>query len=179
MTAIKDKTFILECTEGYSPEIGRLLAMMEYARETTIDAIRHLSVEELDYRIEGQGNSTGSLLLHIACVEEVYQILTFEERDPTEQEMEKLRAGLTLGDIAFKESEGNAAAFYLEKLNKVRELTKFQLKKKEDKWLDEEFPFGPEHLANNYFRWFHVFEDELNHRGQIRLILSHLKRNRN
>lgn len=22
--------------------------------------------------------------------------------------------------------------------------------------------------ANNYFKWFHVFEDELNHRGQIR-----------
>lgn len=111
-------------------------------------------------------------------MEEVYQLLTFEERDPTEQEMDKVRAGLTLGDIAFKDSEGNAAAFYLEKLNKVRELTKFQLKKKEDKWLDEEFPFGPEHLANNYFRWFHVFEDELNHRGQIRLLLSYMKRNR-
>ena len=23
--------------------------------------------------------------------------------------------------------------------------------------------------ANNYFKWFHVFEDELNHRGQIRI----------
>ncbi|MFK9093966.1 hypothetical protein [Bacillus salipaludis] len=24
--------------------------------------------------------------------------------------------------------------------------------------------------ANNYFKWFHVFEDELSHRGQIRII---------
>jgi len=48
MTKVKDKTFILECTEGYTPEIGRLLAMTEYARGTTIDAIQHLSVEELD-----------------------------------------------------------------------------------------------------------------------------------
>ncbi|MGD6781427.1 DinB family protein [Sutcliffiella horikoshii] len=178
MTTLGDKTFILEPTEGYTPEVGRLLAMMEYARGTTIYATQNLSVEELDYRINGQGNSIGSLLLHIACVEEVYQILTFEERDPTEQEMKKLRAGLTLGDSAFKESEGNAASFYLEKLSKVREMTKFQLKQKEDNWLDEEFPFGPEHLANNYFRWFHVFEDELNHRGQIKLILSYMKRHK-
>ncbi|NMH74174.1 DUF664 domain-containing protein [Bacillus sp. RO2] len=176
MTTTKDKTFILESTEGYTHEIGRLLAMMEYARGTKIDATQHLTVEELDYRIDGQGNSIGSLLLHIACVEEVYQILTFEEREPTEQEMEKLMAGLTLGDNAFKESKGNAASFYLEKLNKVRETTMHQLKQKEDSWLDEEFPFGPKHKANNYFRWFHVFEDELNHRGQIRLISSHMKR---
>lgn len=130
MTRTKDKTFILECKEGYTPEIGRLLAMMEYARETTIEATQHLSTEELDYRINGQGNSIGSLLLHIACVEEVYQILTFEERDPADQEMEKLRAGLTLGDSAFKESEGNAASFYIEKLNKIRDTTKSQLKQK-------------------------------------------------
>ncbi|WP_404442791.1 DinB family protein [Sutcliffiella horikoshii] len=177
MTTIKDKTFILECREGYTPEIGRLLAMMEYARRTTIEATQHLTVEELDYRINGQGNSIGSLLLHIACVEEVYQILTFEERDPTEQEMEKLRAGLTLGDCAFEASKGNDASFYIEKLSKVREITISELKQKEDKWLDEEFPFGPNHLANNYFRWFHVFEDELNHRGQIRLIVGHKQRN--
>jgi uncharacterized damage-inducible protein DinB len=176
MATIKDKTFILESTEGYSHEIGRLLAMMEYARGTTIEAIQDLSVEELDYRIKGQGNSIGSLLLHIACVEEVYQILTFEERNPTEEEMQKLEAGLILGDSAFKESKGNDASFYIQKLDKVREQTKSQLKKKEDKWLDEEFPFGPKHKANNYFRWFHVFEDELNHRGQIRLIWSHMKR---
>lgn len=24
--------------------------------------------------------------------------------------------------------------------------------------------------TSNYFKWFHVFEDEINHRGQIRLI---------
>lgn len=177
MATTKDKTFILEPAEGFSHEVGRLLAMMEYARWTTIEAIQHLSVEELDYRLDGQGNSIGSLILHIACVEEVYQILTFEERDPTEKEMQKFEAGLTLGDSAFNESKGNHASFYIQKLAKVREHTKSQLKKKGDSWLDEEFPFGPQHLANNYFRWFHVFEDELNHRGQIRLILSHFKRN--
>ncbi len=179
MTTTKDKTFILEPTEGYTHEVGRLLAMMEYARRTTIEATQHLSVEELDYRINGQGNSIGSLLLHIACVEEVYQILTFEEREPTEEEMQELEAGLTLGDTAYNQTKGNAASFYIEKLAKIRENTKSQLKKKEDSWLDEEFPFGPQHLANNYFRWFHVFEDELNHRGQIRLIFSHMKRKNN
>ncbi len=37
-----------------------------------------------------------------------------------------------------------------------------------DEWLDEQTPFWGGRPANNYFKWFHVFEDELNHRGQIR-----------
>ena len=37
-----------------------------------------------------------------------------------------------------------------------------------DAWLDAQTPFWGGKPANNYFKWFHVFEDELNHRGQIR-----------
>ncbi|WQI98124.1 integrase, partial [Rossellomorea vietnamensis] len=28
-----------------------------------------------------------------------------------------------------------------------------------------------------HFKWFHVFEDELNHRGQIRMIKKRMKDN--
>jgi hypothetical protein len=28
--------------------------------------------------------------------------------------------------------------------------------------------------ANNHFKWFHVFEDEINHRGQIRWLRARL-----
>lgn len=31
-------------------------------------------------------------------------------------------------------------------------------------------PFGNGMLANNHWKWFHVLEDELSYRGQIRLI---------
>ncbi|WP_053073710.1 hypothetical protein [Bacillus sp. LL01] len=92
--------------------------------------------------------------------------------------MQKLEAGLTLGEKAFNETRGNSASFYTEKLALVREHTKLELMEKDDSWMDEVTPLSPNHMANNYFRWFHVFEDELNHRGQIRLIQSHMNRNK-
>jgi len=59
----------------------------------------------------------------------------------------------------------------------VRERTLHKFQGKEDLWLDEKTPFGPYYQANNYYRWFHVFEDELTHLGQIRLIMKYVKRN--
>jgi uncharacterized damage-inducible protein DinB len=40
----------------------------------------------------------------------------------------------------------------------------------DDQWLDEQTPFGSDNSVNNYFKWFHVFTHEVNHRGQIRLL---------
>jgi uncharacterized damage-inducible protein DinB len=176
MHSTDDKTFILEEKEGFSPAIGRLVAMMEYARNTTLEAVNELTVEELDYRIDGNGNSIACLLQHVISVEKVYQILTFEERNPTEEELEQIEVGLMLGEKAHRDIRGNKVEYYLEQLQKTRRQTLEELKKKEDSWLEELFPFGPNHKTNNYFRWFHVFEDELNHRGQIRLIHQHWKR---
>ena len=176
MKTLESKRFIVENKLGYTPVTGRLLSMMDYTRTTTLDAVDGLSVEELDYRINGKGNSIGCLLYHMACVEEVYQILTFEDRNPTKEELQRLNIGLELGEKAHKEIKDKEIEFYHEQLNKVRERTLDLFKQIEDIWLDEVSPFGPDHVANNYFRWFHVFEDELNHRGQIRLIHNHMNR---
>lgn len=176
MKSTEDKRFIVEQKTGYTPEIGRLLSMMDYVRLTTLDEVVDLTPHELDYRIEGRGNSIGCLLYHMACVEEVYQIMTFDNRQPTEEELEKLEAGLGLGEKAHGQIHGKKIEFYKDRLSLVREQTLERFKQKDDAWLDERSPFGPNHLANNYFRWFHVFEDELNHRGQIRLIRKHVKR---
>ena len=43
-----------------------------------------------------------------------------------------------------------------------------ELARRDDAWLEEQSPFREGQPANNHFKWFHVFEDELNHRGQIR-----------
>ncbi|KKI91052.1 hypothetical protein WQ54_17010 [Bacillus sp. SA1-12] len=174
-----DKRYIVEEKLGFTPLIGRLLSMMEYTRMTTLEAVEGLTAKELDYRINGKGNSIGCLLYHIACVEEIYQIMTFEDREPTEEELQKLDIGLDLGEKAHHEIIHNGIEFYIEKLNLVRERTLVCFKELEDNWLDKVTPFGPKHYANNYFRWFHVFEDELNHRGQIRLIRNHMKREKN
>jgi uncharacterized damage-inducible protein DinB len=69
---------------------GRLLSIMDYTRMTTLDAVEGLSVEELDYRINGKGNSIGCLLYHMTFLEEIYQISTFEDRDFTKVELQRL-----------------------------------------------------------------------------------------
>jgi hypothetical protein len=56
----------------------------------------------------------------------------------------------------------------------VRAFTLDELARRDDKWVDETATFWNGRKANNYFKWFHVFEDELNHRGQIRWLRSRL-----
>ncbi|WP_229735194.1 DinB family protein [Halobacillus andaensis] len=160
----------------YPPSIGRLLSMMEYTRMTTLEAVEGLSIEELDFRLNEKGNSIGCLLYHIARVEEIYQILTFEEREPSEDEWKKIGAGVRLGADAHKEIKGFELNFYKEKLISTRQKTLELFKHIEDGWLDEISPLNTFDKANYYFCWFHVFEDELSHRGQIRLIRNHQKK---
>ena len=51
----------------------------------------------------------------------------------------------------------------------MRAKTLEEFAKRDDLWLEEEIPFWGT-VGNRYFAWFHVFEDEINHRGQMRLI---------
>jgi hypothetical protein len=142
--------------------------MMTYARHTTLSDVEGLGVAELDYLHDGQSNSIGALLLHIASVETWYQATTFEGRDLNADEMREWGAALDLGEPARRHIRGHELAYYRARLHDVREKTLIELARREDGWLEEETPFWEGKPANNYFKWFHVFEDELNHRGQIR-----------
>lgn len=51
----------------------------------------------------------------------------------------------------------------------VRERTLAELRHRDDSWLFEVGVMG-RNAANNYFKWFHVVEEELGHLAQIRLI---------
>ena len=75
---------------------------------------------------------------------------------------------LDLGERARSEIRGHNLNYYLSRLEQVRVKTLAALGRCEDKWLEEQTPFWEGQPANNYFKWFHVFEDELSHRGQIR-----------
>lgn len=52
---------------------------------------------------------------------------------------------------------------YIERSASVRERTLAELRNRSD----EEREVSPGRVTNHYFCWFHVIEDELNHRGQI------------
>lgn len=170
-----DQLYLINERAGYGQDMARLVSMMDYARHTTIQEVECLTIEQLDYRFNDQANSIGMLLAHMAAVEEVYQILTIDKRDVTEEDEQKLHPALLLGPEG-ADIKGNSADWYLERLYTVRKQTMQAFSELDDGWLYEETEWWDGLPANNYFKWFHVFEDEINHRGQIRLIKKMLKR---
>jgi uncharacterized damage-inducible protein DinB len=170
--------FLITNQEGFTPHIGRLVSMMNYVRRTTLDMARGLTVEELDFLATPDGNSIGMLLEHFAAVEVAYQASTFEERELNEAEIERWEAGLELGKLGREKLRGRDIKYYLQTLQEVRDKTFAEFRNRDDDWLHYEFPFWGQ-TGNNYFCWFHVFEDEINHRGQIRLIAKQLPRFKN
>ena len=161
---------------GFTPQIGRLVSMMNYARHTTLSAVEGLGVEELDYLHDPQSNSIGALLLHIAAAEVGYQAATFYARDLDEEERHEWGAALDLGERAWREIRGHELDYYLSRLEQVRAKTLAELGRREDRWLEEQTSFGGGRRVNNYFKWFHVFGHEINHRGQIRWLRSRATR---
>lgn len=161
---------LIDKKDGVSLEFSKLVSMMAYTRETTLAEVRELSVGQLDFLVHAQANSIGMLLAHMASVEIAYQIDTFENRDFTEDEIEVWGHALNLGKAAQEQIQGNPVEFYLEQLEQTRRKTIEKFQTLQDAWLFEQTPFWGGQPTNNYFKWFHVFEDELNHRGQIRMI---------
>lgn len=179
MTTSSKSPFVIGEIEGYSKDFSTLISMMNYTRETTIRGIQDLSVEALDFRINGTGNSIGMLLAHLGAVEKIYQYLTTDGKDLPDEEVERyadtLQPALDLGEAAVIIS-GNPVEFYLEDLEKTRKETLDLFRSLPDSWLYETTPWWEDEISNNYFKWFHVFEDEISHRGQIRIIKKHYER---
>lgn len=154
----------------FTQRIGELASMMEHTRSITLAEVANLTQAELDYLEDESSNTIGGLLLHIASIEFVHQVISFEGRDINEQELQEWKSALTLGKNAIHEIKGHDIQFYLDKLSLVREKTLIQFKRLNDEWLFEENQWGNGVPYNNYYLWFHVMEDEINHRGQIRAI---------
>ena len=170
LTLDNQSVYLIDQKDGLGLEFSKLVSMMNYTRMTTIDAVKDLTVEELDFLYDDEANSIGMLLAHMAAVERTYQILTFENRDLTDEELSRLLPGLELGSLGRDQFKGNTIESYLGELSEVRNTTVEKFKTLPDEWLFDQTPFWRNRPANNYFKWFHVFEDELSHRGQIRII---------
>jgi uncharacterized damage-inducible protein DinB len=164
--------YLIKEKNGMKKDFSLLLSMMDYARFTSIQEVENLPVEMLDYRCHDEANSIGMLLAHFDAVEKVYQALTFE--DWTDDEVEtyamKLEPALSLGNKGAEGIKGNSVDYYLKNLQRTRDKTIEQFKKLDEEWLYEESDWWYGQKGNNFFKWFHVFEDEINHRGQIRMI---------
>ncbi|QHA94132.1 DUF664 domain-containing protein [Bacillus sp. N1-1] len=165
---------MIDRKKGFTPEIGRLVSMMDYARYTTEEAIRGLTIEQLDIQLDAKSNSIGMLLYHMSSIERAFQIMTFEERELNDAEWDELGTGIELGDKARAVIQGRDLDYYWSELSLVRAKTLDDLREKDDTWLEKVTPFGWDEKANHYFKWFHVMEDEISHRGQILMIKRRL-----
>ena len=159
---------------GYSPGIGRLVAMMEYTRDSTLVEVEGLSTDQLDHLHDPQSNSIGALLHHVAAVERYYQgTLGIRAEDGSPEVERDWEAAGELGDVGRQRLRGRPLSHYLAILADVRARTLAALRQRDDAWLELEERWGEERV-NYHWMWFHVFEDELNHRGQIRWLKRRL-----
>ena len=163
--------------EGFSPQIGTLVSMMNWMRDVLLMPVRGMGVKDLDYLVDDKANSIGAMLWHLAATERFYQIHTFQGRnwgDWDQADIDEYAVASGLGDDARAQIKGNPLEFYLEKLEKVREHTLAEFANRDDDWLmavDKDWPWGP---TNNYCKWFHVCEHESNHNGQFKFIKSRI-----
>ena len=77
-------------------------------------------------------------------------------------------AAVNLADSASRGIRGHELEYYVRRLERVRAKTLAELGRRNDQWLDGRTSMRNGQEVNNYFKWFHVFGHEINHRGQIR-----------
>jgi len=163
--------------DGFTPQIGTLLSMMNWMRRPVTGTVKNLTVEQLDFLLDKNSNSIGAMLLHLAATERYYQLNTFDNFawGSWDKSIKKeWDTAMNLGDEGRKKIKGNDLQYYLNKLKETRDYTIAEFKKRDDAWLmkvDEKWPWGP---TNNYCKWFHVCEHESNHNGQMKFIKSRL-----
>ena len=153
--------------DGFSPQIGTLVTMLNNLSYRVEYAIQLLDQEQTDFLLDEKANTIGALVMHLAAAEAYYQVFTFEGRGFNEEEEEKWQVALDLGEEARQQFTGHPIEYYLNIYKKVRQKTIAELKKRDDAWLEQT---QSAYNINNHFCWFHVMEHQSSHLGQILML---------
>ena len=149
--------------------------MLGYTRETTLAAVDGLSATELGHRHDTLANSIGALLAHVTAMEWYFLVTTIERRAAEAAEWGAWGAALRLGPAAEAAAQGKDLAWHQGRLAELRARTLAGLAAVDDAWLAGQFDLPwLRQPATHHWAWFHVAEDELNHRGQIRWLRGRL-----
>lgn len=140
--------------------------MLDWLNESVFRVTKKLTVEQLDYLHDNDSNTIGSLMMHVAATEVVYQDITFKNlEDFSKENKKKWNVAMELGTEARTQIKGNNFDYYKEAMNEARANTKLEMIKRDDDWLlsgeTKQWDW------NNYCKWFHVAEHFANHRGQM------------
>ena len=152
--------------EGYTPQIGILVDMLEEIKDRISKDVEDLNQDEVDFLIDAKANSIGAIIMHLAATEVYYQVETLEERTMTMEEEEFWATGLSLTNVSRTQLKKKPVNYYLGLWDEVRDKTLQGLKKRDDAWLAAEI----DETMNNHWAWFHILEHQASHMGQISLI---------
>jgi len=162
--------------EGYTPQVGTLVSMLNTMKDRVAQKVRSLDIRETDHLMDEKANRIGALIMHLAAAEAYYQVRTFERRAFNDEEKEKWQTGLSLGDEARDKFKGKPISYYLDIYKEVRKKTIEELKKRNDVWLTKSLPGS---TMNNHFAWFHVMEHQSSHLGQILMLKKRIPEEEN
>ena len=165
--------YTITAREGYSPQIGILVDMLDNSRNQILEAIKELDPADLDYRFDDQANTIGALLMHLIATQSYYQVQSLEERSWDEQEEAFWTKASNVEENSKGALRGKDLSYYREVWDKVHGKTLVGLKQKDDAWLQLMVDDG----INHHYIWFHVFDHQANHLGQISVIINRLKSN--
>jgi hypothetical protein len=167
----RDTTYLIGPVEGFSPQIGTLVTMLNNLSTRVENSVKLLNMQETDHMMDDKANTIGALIMHLAAAEAYYQVYTFENREFNEEEKQKWEVALNLGEEARQKFKGHDIEYYLAIYKDVRKKTIEELRKRNDEWLAQVRPGSD---INNHFCWFHVMEHQSSHLGQILLMKKRL-----
>ncbi|WP_240315494.1 DUF664 domain-containing protein [Aquimarina longa] len=170
------KSRVINTEEGFTPQIGTLVAMLNNLSNRVERTVKNLDIRETDHLLDEKANRIGALIMHLAAAEAYYQVYTFENRKFTKEEKEKWQLGLSLGKEAREKLKGKPIEYYLNIYKEVRKKTVEELAKRNDEWLEQ---MRPGSTMNNHFAWFHVMEHQSSHLGQILLLKKRIPKEEN
>ncbi len=160
----------LKSVEGYSPQIGIMVYMLEDLKDRITEQVKDLDQSQIDFLYDADANSIGSLIMHLVSTESYYQIATLEGRQWTKEELSKFGMAGELNEKVKSLLKGKPIGYYLDLWDEVREKTLIGLKTKDDDW----FASNIEEGLNYHYIWYHVMEHSANHMGQIATIINRL-----
>lgn len=110
--------------------------MLDWVSDSVIKYNAKLTVEQLDYLFDQESNTIGSLMLHLAATEVIYQDITFHNlKDFSDANKSRWNVAMELGESARKQIKGNPLSYYKDAFAEVRATTKAEIKKRDDAWL--------------------------------------------
>lgn len=163
----EDTSYLIGPRDGFSPQMGTLVSMLENLSKRVEQEVKNLSLHETDWLLDDNANSIGALVMHLAATEVYYQAYSFEDRTYNQAESEFWTPAMDLGDAGRETIKGKEISYYLNLWKEARKKTLEELQKRDDAWLQQERPGSG---VNNFFYWFHVMEHQSSHLGQILML---------